>query len=111
MLEYNGTLNKYVPKPKDVGGGQIPYQTGVSTGKWRWKISAHYKNKVQLRVHRNFELYFSSLPQELQDTIYITSGSEPNSGHAKNSLHYSGRAIDITMHGGAWALFKYMVDN
>ena len=58
-------------------------------------------------VHSNLVGYISTLPEELQNEVLVTSGNDSDA-HSKNSWHYHNRAMDLRF---SKKLYDYMVDD
>ena len=58
-------------------------------------------------IHSNLVGYISTLPEELQNEVLVTSGNDSDA-HSKNSWHYHNRAMDLRF---SKKLYDYMVDD
>lgn len=65
-------------------------------------------NSVNLKdIHSNLVGYISTLPEDLQEEVLVTSGNDSDA-HSKNSWHYQNRAMDLRF---SKKLYDYMVDD
>ena len=58
-------------------------------------------------IHSNLVGYISTLPEDLQEEVLVTSGNDSDA-HSKNSWHYHNRAMDLRF---SKKLYDYMVDD
>lgn len=68
----------------------------MAENKWLTKYKTTPLDKLDPKIKN----YLGSLPQELQNEIYITATSDGS--HSKNSLHYSNKAADLRFSDKLW---------